>query len=72
MGKIVLEIEWVDHTKVILKNERGDTYVSGSEQLMDFLHGVKNLNEETETKPNTQCDCKTKPECYVKGCIKTG
>lgn len=63
-------------TEMKIARDLGDAqnmYHIYKRHILPFLRKqVKNLNEETETKPNTQCDCKTKPECYVKGCIKTG
>ena len=39
-----MKIEYPEHGMVVLTNEGGDTYTSKSEELMDFLHGVKPLD----------------------------
>lgn len=43
MRYIKIKVEYKDHNKVILTNSNGDTYTSKSEELMDFLHGLKPL-----------------------------
>ena len=44
MNLIKIKIEYPEHGMVVLTNEGGDTYTSKSEELIDFLHGVKLLN----------------------------
>ena len=44
MNLIKMKIEYPEHGIVVLTNEGDDTYTSKSEELMDFLHGVKPLD----------------------------
>lgn len=37
METAIVKVEYKDHTSIVLTNKHGDTYTSGSEELMDFL-----------------------------------
>jgi len=39
-GGVRVTVEYSEHDKIVLTNERGDTYTSKSEELMDFFHGL--------------------------------
>ena len=39
--QISLFVEYKDHDRVILSNANGDAFSSKSEDLIDFLHGIK-------------------------------
>ncbi len=41
MKEINLKFELLEHNKVVITNQNGDTYTSMSEELMDFLHSIK-------------------------------
>ena len=61
-----INIEYKDHDKVVLTNENGDTYTSMSEELMDFLHGIKILNIPVVTASAFVEKCATMAE-YIDG-----
>lgn len=42
---ITLKTEWVDMDKLVLTNEKGDTYTTKSEELMDFILSSESENE---------------------------
>jgi hypothetical protein len=48
---VKISFEFPEHDKVILTNVNGDTYISKSEELMDFLHGTK-----TEPLPDAETE----------------
>ncbi len=39
--KHLIEVNFIEHGRVVLTNEKRDTYNSRSEELIDFLHGLK-------------------------------
>jgi len=50
MNKIILEVEFKDHDKVVLTNENGDTFTSKNEDLIDFLHYANKKKLQHESK----------------------
>jgi len=50
-SKIVLEMELVEHGKVVLTSPTTDTYTSRSEDLIDFLHGARMFAQSAESTP---------------------
>jgi len=54
MEAIKLKIEHPDHCKMVLTNERGDTYATDSEQLMDFLCGLESYSLEPNNVPSVE------------------
>ena len=46
--QISLFVEYKDHDRVILSNANGDTFSSKSEDLIDFLHGIKDSQASSE------------------------
>jgi len=44
--QISLFVEYKDHDRVILSNANGDAFSSKSEDLIDFLHGIKDSQSE--------------------------
>ena len=43
--QISLFVEYKDHDRVILSNANGDAFSSKSEDLIDFLHGIKDSQD---------------------------
>ena len=39
--KVLIEVEYRNHTEIELTNEKGDTYRSKSEELQDFFSGLQ-------------------------------
>ena len=48
--KILIDVNFIEHGRLVLTNEKGDTYNSRSEELIDFFHGLKDSSQkEPET-----------------------
>ena len=51
MKTVQLTVEYPEHDKLVLTNERGDTYTSKSEELADFLHDLKDCEQPQQIPP---------------------
>lgn len=51
MNLIKLKIEHPEHDKMVLTNERGDTYTTHSEELGDFLFGLTEFSDAQSKNP---------------------